>query len=654
MTGLRQGLHSLLLWLLLASAWQAACGPSAAYVVVRFEAGAVSLAEVTRLDLELSLDGRSEDHTVAPGDKILFPSAVTLDLGSAAGTLTLVAYASLPGGDAVARASAEVQVLPGASREVRLVFEPTRAAHLLASPGEYSFGPTLLSSLGQAQIEVRNDGIQKSGAIEASISGDAFVLASSTCQGALAGSASCALSVQLRATAEADYSGVLTVRATPGGTQQLLLRGSGTRHILAQRLGGTSADAIYTVAIDDQRQVIAGGYFSGTVNFGSGDVSCAGVYDAFVVKYDAQGGLLWSKQFASPGGDHAAAVAVDANRNVWVTGYFDGTVSFGGAPLTSAGNADIYIAKYTADGTHLWSKRVGGVDTDVPLALVLDPNGNAFLSGYFSLSVDFGGGVLTSAGETDVWLMKIGPDGSHLWSKRFGGPGSDMSRGLAVNGSGDVVMVGHFSGSVDFGSGPLTSLGDTDIFVAKYSSTGSALWQRRGGGSGADSAFAAAVDGAGSVVTAGRFTTTASFGGTPISSAGGIDIFVAKYDAAGSPLWSKGFGGSSDDQVYALAGDGTGAFLMTGQFGGGINFGGGLLVSSADNQDAFVAKLDGSGGHLWSKRYGGGAQDAGFAVALGKQGVAAVGGIFGGTVDFGSGPLASAGGLDAFVLRIVP
>ena len=80
MTWLRQGLHSLLLWLLLASVWQAACGPSAAYVVVRFEAGAVSLAEVTRLDLELSLDGRSEDHTVAPGDKILFPSAVTLDL----------------------------------------------------------------------------------------------------------------------------------------------------------------------------------------------------------------------------------------------------------------------------------------------------------------------------------------------------------------------------------------------------------------------------------------------------------------------------------------------------------------------------------------------------------------------------------------------
>lgn len=654
MTWLRQGLHSLLLWLLLASVWQAACGPSAAYVVVRFEAGAVSLAEVTRLDLELSLDGRSEDHTVAPGDKILFPSAVTLDLGSAAGTLTLVAYASLPGGDAVARASAEVQVLPGSNREVRLVFEPTRAAHLLVSPGEYSFGPTLLSSPGQAQIEVRNDGIQKSGALEASISGDAFVLASSTCQGALAGSASCVLSVQLRATAEADYSGVLTVRATPGGTQQLLLRGSGTRHISAQRLGGTGSDTISAVAIDDQRQVIAGGYFRNTANFGGGDVTSVGLYDAFVVKYDAQGGLLWSKQFGSPDGDHVLAVAVDASRNVWVTGYFNGTVSFGGAPLTSAGNADIYIAKYAADGTHLWSKRIGGMDADVPLALALDPNGNAFLSGYFYLSVDFGGGVLTSAGDADVWLMKIGPDGSHLWSKRCGGTGNDVSRGLAVNGSGDVVMVGHFSGSVDFGSGPLTSVGDTDIFVAKYSSTGGALWQRRGGGTGVDSAYSVAVDGAGSTVTAGSFATTASFGGTPISPAGGIDIFVAKYDAAGSPLWSKGFGGSFDDQVYALAGDGTGAFLMTGQFGGGINFGGGLLVSSADNQDAFVAKLDGSGGHVWSKRYGGGAQDAGFAAALGKQGVAAVGGIFGGTVDFGSGPLSSAGGSDAFVLRIVP
>ena len=654
MSWLRQGLRSLLLWFLLASAWQAACGPSAAYVVVRFEAGAVSLAEVTRLDLEIRLDGRSEEQTLAPGGLIQFPSAVTLDLGSTAGTLTLVAYATLPGGDAVGRATAEVQVVPGSSHEVRLVFEPTRAAHLLLSPGEYNFGPTLLSSPGQVQIEVRNDGIQKSGAIEASVSGDAFAVASSTCQGALAGSATCALSVQLRATAEADYSAVLTVRATPGGTQQLMLRGSGTRHVSAQRLGGPSSDTINGIAIDDQGHVVAAGYFRSTVNFGSGDVTSAGLYDAFVVKYDAQGRLVWSKQFGSADGDHALAVAIDAGRNVWVVGYFNGTVSFGGAPLTSAGNADIYIAKYTADGTHLWSKRLGGTDNDQPLALALDSNGNAFLTGYFYLSVDFGGGTLASAGDADVWLMKLGSDGRHLWSMRFGGPGNDVARGLAVNRSGDVVIVGHFSGSVDFGSGPLTSAGDTDIFVAKYSSVGSILWARRGGGSGTDSAYSVAMDDAGSVVTAGSFTTLANFGGSPLSPAGGIDIFVAKYDAAGSHLWSKGFGATFDDRLFALAADGTGALLLTGQFGGNIDFGGGVLVSSADNQDAFVAKLDASGGHVWSKRYGSSSQDAGFTLALGKQGVAAVGGIFGGTVDFGSGPLSSAGGSDGFVLRVVP
>ena len=271
--------------------------------------------------------------------------------------MTLVAYASLPGGDAVARASAEVQVLPGSNREVRLVFEPTRAAHLLVSPGEYSFGPTLLSSPGQAQIEVRNDGIQKSGALEASISGDAFVLASSTCQGALAGSASCVLSVQLRATAEADYSGVLTVRATPGHATASASRQRNTPYL-------GSAPGWHRQRHDQRcrhRRPTPGdrrGYFRNTANFGGGDVTSVGLYDAFVVKYDAQGGLLWSKQFGSPDGDHVLAVAVDASRNVWVTGYFNGTVSFGGAPLTSAGNADIYIAKYAADGTHLWSKRI--------------------------------------------------------------------------------------------------------------------------------------------------------------------------------------------------------------------------------------------------------------------------------------------------------
>ena len=116
--------------------------------------------------------------------------------------------------------------------------------------------------------------------------------------------------------------------------------------------------------------------------------------------------------------------------------------------------------------------------------------------------------------------------GAYRWAKRIGGAGVSVAPyASAVDSSGNVVVVGAFSGTVNFGGGPLTSAGGSDIYVAKYSSTGTHLWSRRFGDASGSTAYGVAVDTSGSVVVVGSFTGTVNFGGSPLTSAGGLDIF---------------------------------------------------------------------------------------------------------------------------------
>src|SRR5437773_827609 len=123
-----------------------------------------------------------------------------------------------------------------------------------------------------------------------------------------------------------------------------------------------------------------------------------GYQDIFLVKLSPTGTNVWAKRFGGSGVDVATAVAVDKqNNSVIVAGYFTGTVDFGGGPLTSAGGADVFVAKYAADGGFQWAKRFGGTSGDVAASVAVDGSGNVVVGGRFSGSVDFGGGTLTSA-----------------------------------------------------------------------------------------------------------------------------------------------------------------------------------------------------------------------------------------------------------------
>ena len=459
-----------------------------------------------------------------------------------------------------------------------------------------------------------------------------------------------------------DYVVTLTVTDNKGSsTRDTALvavtqsSAGGGEFIWAQRFGDTDMDAGQAVAADSRGNVIATGRVLGTVDLGGGAPCSESI---FLAKYTASGEHVWSQCFGDLGGGSGLAIAVDGEDNAVVTGYFTGSVDFGGGALTSAGGADVFVAKYAATGEHLWSNRFGSSVLTAFIresgnAVAVDGRGDIVVTGIFEGTADFGGRPLVSAGQTDIFVAKYSAAGQHRWSRGFGDRGSlDSGEGVALDSSGNVLVTGNYAGAVDFGGGRLTGTGST-IFVAKYSPTGEHVWSQSFGGSNSDSGKSVAVDAYDNIVLTGTFRNTVNFGGGPLTSAGENDIFVAKYAPAGLHLWSKRLGSSyGSDSGNAVAVDTSGNVVVAGSFVGSVDFGGGELVSGGGT-DVCVVKYSAAGAHLWSRSFGARSAQEANAATVSDSGVI-VSGIMLKTVDFGDGPLTSAGGTDVFLLCLEP
>ncbi|MCG8557953.1 MAG: SBBP repeat-containing protein, partial [Proteobacteria bacterium] len=370
----------------------------------------------------------------------------------------------------------------------------------------------------------------------------------------------------------------------------------------SKRFGGPGPDANNDLAVDAAGNVVLTGSFEGTVDFGGGILSSEGTRDIFVAKYDPAGNHLWSKRFGGSGGSASGvAIAADLTGNILLTGKFEKSVNFGGGRLLSGGGGDVFVAKLSAGGNHLWSKAFVSARAS-GWGIAADSVGNVLASGFFFGTLDLGGGRLTAAGfGQDVFVAKFGPDGTHLWSKRFGGTGNDGIRRLAIDLADNILLTGLFHHSIDFGGGYLASAGKNDIFVVKLDPGGAHLWSRRFGSALGDGGWGIAADSAGRVVLSGYFRGAVDFGGGALKSAGDADAFVAQFALDGTHLWSQRFGAAGADNAASIAVDGMGNILLTGYFNGVVALGG-TTLASADDHDGFVAKFALDGTHLWSRR----------------------------------------------------
>jgi hypothetical protein len=262
--------------------------------------------------------------------------------------------------------------------------------------------------------------------------------------------------------------------------------------VWAKQLGGTSSVSVgCSITLDDFGNVYTTGYFSDTADFDPGPgafiFTSAGGDDIFISKLDASGNFVWAKQLGGTSDDSGLSIALDALGNVYVTGYFQGTVDFdpsqGTFYLTSAGEADIFISKLDASGNFLWAKQMGGTFDESGYSIAVDASGNVYTTGFFEGTADFDPGQgtfnLTSVGMTDIFISKLDASGNFVWAQRMGNQNWDYSNSIAVDASNNVLTTGFFKGTFDFDPGPgtfnLTSAGNSDIYVHKLSQPNAGL-----------------------------------------------------------------------------------------------------------------------------------------------------------------------------------
>ena len=428
--------------------------------------------------------------------------------------------------------------------------------------------------------------------------------------------------------------------------------------IWSARIGDAGTQRARSIVGDAEGNAVLAGYFFDGIVLDGQNIVAAGQHDVFLQKRDPAGIPLWSKHYGGAGNDTCRDVAVAPAGEIVFTGHFSDTIDFGGDVLVSEGLQDMFLAKFTADGTHLWSKSFGDpTEPQFGQSLVVGADGSILLAAQFSGDVDFGQGLLSSAGSSDVLVASFDAGGATQWSRAFGGPGYDFGRSIAVDAEGNVYVAGVYEGSVAFGGSPLPGDANGNLFVAKYDSTGAHLWSH-GWGDGADVAEAAMqIHPDGGVVVAGEFAGTLDLGTEMLVSDGlEHDVFVLRLDAEGSVLHARRFGDQQIEHAEGLDVSAGGDAFVGGTFAGTLDFDRSPL-SNVDAIDVFVARLDGALDHVWSKAYGGPNEQHTHTVGIDPQGyVLAAGCLYGqpSSIDFGDPVLESAGEFDIWMVKLAP
>jgi hypothetical protein len=368
----------------------------------------------------------------------------------------------------------------------------------------------------------------------------------------------------------------------------------------AKAFGNSLGPSGNNIAIDGSGHVILAGYLVGTLDFGCGTLSAVGVDDIFLVSFDAGGTCVWSKSFGVSGqSQNIDSLVLDGSGNVLIAGVAYGGLSFGGSPLTG-----YFISKFASTGAYTWSNAFSASSTESSPTLAVDPFGNMILAGSFASTVNFGGGVLTSAGSTDAFVAKFDSSGVYQWAKQYGDNAEQDASGVAVDGCGNIFVTGNFSGSVNFGTGSLTAVAnEPNAFLAKIDSSGTGVWADHFAGSSGSVSDAlytgpVAVDAAGGPTIGISLVGSASFGSGTLTSVGSTSAAIASFDPTGTYRWAHAGGSpSTANESDVATPQGVAANGTTVAVAGAFGISGTTLVldgktlTAVSGQDLFLASF---------------------------------------------------------------
>jgi Beta-propeller repeat len=299
--------------------------------------------------------------------------------------------------------------------------------------------------------------------------------------------------------------------------------------IWTKNLSGVTSSGGQCIALDALGFVYVGGSFSGTMTFAATSITSPSSGGTFIAKYSIGGTEQWAKTSATSGGSFNG-IATDPAGNAYVTGGFYSTLTLGAFSVTSLGSKDAFVAKYSAAGSEAWLKRAGGATHDEEgKAIAVDGSGNAYVTGIFNTIITFGGlPMLTSAGFADIFIAKYNTTGTEQWAQKAGSIYTDEANGITLDASGNVYIEGYITGTATFGTSPtiITTIANDDAFTAKYDSNGIIQWVQKGGGASHDVGRAIALDDTNRIYTVGTFSPPAQFGNQILTTG---SLFLTKY-----------------------------------------------------------------------------------------------------------------------------
>ena len=334
---------------------------------------------------------------------------------------------------------------------------------------------------------------------------------------------------------------------TSFGSSDAYLRKYGTdgNELWTRQFGTRAIDVARGVGVDVAGNLYVVGYKWGSLPH----QTRSGRADGFVVKYDSEGNEVWTRQFGTASSDSARGADVDRDGNLYVVGWTGRNLP----GQTDFGRADAYLRKYDGDGNELWTRQFGTREIDVAHGVVIDGLGNPYVVGETH-------GVLPGQirlGKADAYLRKYDTDGNEIWTRQFGTQEVDVAFAISVDGSGNVYVVGASEGTLP----GRTEMGGWDTFARKFDSNGNEVWTRQFGTRDLDVAEGLAVDGAGNLYVVGRTEGTIP-GQTRMG--GRSDAFIRGYDVDGNEVWTHQFGTQGSDIARSVTVDGSGNLYVVG------------------------------------------------------------------------------------------
>ncbi|MFC2113994.1 immunoglobulin domain-containing protein [Bacteroidota bacterium] len=326
--------------------------------------------------------------------------------------------------------------------------------------------------------------------------------------------------------------------------------------IWAKNYGGPNYDDVKKLSVDGSNNItIIGGFYDNT-NFGNNTVYARGTMDICIAKLDSSGTLIWLQSFGGKGIDAGAGIVCDKDDNIYATGSFADSCLIGNNTLVAQGQSDVFTAKFDANGNCIWAKQSVGVYANYPRDICTDGKTNIYVTGAFGQTATFGSHSLTGAGSvpnTDVFIVKYDSSGDCKMAVKAGGASHEQSYGIYANNLGEVFVGGVFHQNTTFGSHSLSG-NNSDIFLAKCNASGTFEWAIGAGAASFDECWdiTFAND---KLIAVGAFTFTVKFGPHTLSASGtSLDMYIASIGIPPPPSISitehpKSFNTCTGDSV---------------------------------------------------------------------------------------------------------